>query len=55
MALSMDSRLRRNDIVEGSIPSTHRVSLGLDPRAIRRLCRVEGGPRVEPEGEQCWF
>ncbi|GLQ09634.1 hypothetical protein GCM10007913_15660 [Devosia yakushimensis] len=26
--------------------------LGLDPRTIPRLCRIESGPRVEPEGEQ---
>ena len=27
----------------------HTVSLGLDPRAIRRFCHVERGHRVKPE------
>jgi hypothetical protein len=52
----MDSGLRRNDPVDETVIGDttlriHRISLGLDPRAIRRLCRVGKGPRVEPEGE----
>ncbi|GLQ10390.1 hypothetical protein GCM10007913_23220 [Devosia yakushimensis] len=55
----MDSRLRGNDTVSGMgfrcgwwahwLVSTI-ASPGLDPRIIHRLCRVERGPRVEPEG-----
>ncbi|GLQ10085.1 hypothetical protein GCM10007913_20170 [Devosia yakushimensis] len=32
-----------------AIPSTI-AFLGLDPRTARRLCRIESGPRVKPEG-----
>ena len=47
MAFSMDSGLRRNDIVGGG-GTKHRFSSGL---ARGTLVPAESGPRVEPEGD----
>ncbi|GLQ10813.1 hypothetical protein GCM10007913_27450 [Devosia yakushimensis] len=52
----LDPGLRRDDPVNGSnfalIINNHRISLGLDPRAILNPAQAASGPRIKSEGER---
>ena len=40
---------------EAPSPHPHRISLGLDPRAIPNPAQAASGPRVRPEGKPVFW